>query len=185
MAKITVDGNQVIDLGKKGTGNSIKFNRVFTKEGVFAYDTVKWVRQDIKMFAAGEVVFERKNVEVPAHWGDNALKITISKYIFGEKPGTPEYEDSLKHIFDRIANTYTVWGFQLGYFDSEKSALIFNQEMKYMLVHQMWAPNSPVWFNIGHWEQYRWGRPDLRASLDSKGTAAYYGVETKKGIVEA
>ena len=185
MAKIIVDGNQVLDLGKKGSGNSIKFNRVFTKEGVFAYDTVKWVRQDIKMFAAGEVVFERKGVEVPAHWGDNALKITISKYIYGEKPGTPEYEDSLKHIFDRIANTYTVWGFQLGYFDSEKSALIFNQEMKYMLVHQMWAPNSPVWFNIGHWEQYRWGRPDLRGSLEAKGTTAYYGVETKKGEVEA
>ncbi|MBQ2722227.1 MAG: hypothetical protein IJF70_04895, partial [Opitutales bacterium] len=149
MAKITVDGNQILDLGKKGPSGGFKIQRFFTKEGTFAYDTAKWVRADIKMFAAGETVFERKSVEVPAHWGDNALKITISKYIFGKDPGTPEYEDSLKHIFDRIANTYTVWGFQMGYFADEKSALVFNQEMKYMLLHQIWAPNSPVWFNIG------------------------------------
>lgn len=137
------------------------------------------------MFAAGETVFERRNVEVPAHWGDNALKITVSKYIFGKEPNTPEYEDSVKNIFDRIANTYTVWGFQMGYFADEKSALVFNQEMKYMLLHQIWAPNSPVWFNIGQWEQWRWGRPDLREILDNKGNTAYYGFENKKGDVEA
>ncbi len=184
MAKITVDGGQVIDLGKKGGSAGFKIGRIFTKEGTFAYDTAKWVRKDIKMFAAGESVFDRKSVEVPAHWGDNALKITVSKYIFGKDPGTPEYEDSIKHIFDRIANTYTVWGFQLGYFADAKSALVFNQEMKYMLLHQYWAPNSPVWFNIGHWEQWRWGRPDLRGVLGDKGNDAYYGVEIK-GAVEA
>lgn len=182
MAKIIVDGNQVLDLGKKGPAGGFKFQRVFTKDGVFAYDTAQWVRQDIKMFASGETIFERKNVEVPAHWGDNALKITVSKYIFGKEKGAPEYEDSIKHIFDRIANTYTVWGFQMGYFADEKSALVFNQEMKYMLLHQIWAPNSPVWFNIGHWEQHRWGRPDLRERLANRGNDAYYGVETKNGV---
>ncbi len=182
MAKITVDGGQVIDLGKRGGSAGFKLGRIFTKEGVYAYDTAKWVRKDIKMFAAGESVFERKAVEVPAHWGDNALKITVSKYIFGKDPNTPEYEDSVKQIFDRIANTYTVWGFQLGYFADAKSAFIFNQEMKYMLLHQYWAPNSPVWFNIGHWEQWRWGRPDLREVLGNKGNDAYYGVETKDGV---
>ena len=182
MAKITVDGGQVIDLGKRGGSAGFKLGRIFTKEGVYAYDTAKWVRKDIKMFAAGESVFERKAVEVPAHWGDNALKITVSKYIFGKDPNTPEYEDSVKQIFDRIANTYTVWGFQLGYFADAKSAFIFNQEMKYMLLHQYWAPNSPVWFNIGHWEQWRWGRLDLREVLGNKGNDAYYGVETKDGV---
>ncbi len=182
MAKIVVDGNQVLDLGKKGRAGGYKIERIFTKEGVFAYDTAKWVRKDIKMFAAGETVFARQGVEVPAHWGENALKITISKYIFGKDPGTPEYEDSLKQIFDRIANTYTAWGYQLGYFANEKSAFVFNQEMKYMLLHQLWAPNSPVWFNIGHWEQWRWGRPDLRGLLDNRGTDAFYGVETKNGV---
>ncbi len=185
MAKITVDGNQILDLGKKGPSGGLKIQRFFTKDGVFAYDTAKWVRHDIKMFAAGETVFERRNVEVPAHWGENALKITVSKYIFGKEPGSPEYEDSVKNIFDRIANTYTVWGYQMGYFADEKSALIFNQEMKYMLLHQIWAPNSPVWFNIGQWEQWRWGRPDLRDILGNKGNTAYYGVENKKGAVEA
>lgn len=185
MAKILVDGNVSLDLGRKTVKGGFKNPRVFTKPGVWAYDTAKWTRSDIKMFAAGEVVFERNNVEVPAHWGENALKITVSKYIFGKEPKTPEYEDSIKQIFDRIANTYTVWGYQLGYFADEESALNFNQEMKYMLLHQMWAPNSPVWFNIGHWEQWRWGRPDLRKLLEHKGTQSFYGVENKKGEVEA
>lgn len=74
MAKIIVDGNQPLDLGKKGRAGGFKFERIFTKEGVFAYDTAKWVRKDIKMFASGETVFSRQNVEVPEHWGDNALK---------------------------------------------------------------------------------------------------------------
>ena len=106
MAKIIVDGNQPLDLGKKGRAGGFKFERIFTKEGVFAYDTAKWVRKDIKMFASGETVFSRQNVEVPEHWGDNALKITVSKYIFGKDPGTIEYEDSVKQIFDRIANVH-------------------------------------------------------------------------------
>lgn len=185
MAKILVDGNVSLDLGRKTGKGGFKIQRVFTKPGVWAYDTAKWTRTDIKMFAAGETVFSRENVEVPAHWGENALKITVSKYIFGKEPKTPEYEDSIKQIFDRIANTYTVWGYQLGYFADEESALNFNQEMKYMLLHQIWAPNSPVWFNIGHWEQWRWGRPDLRKLLEHKGTQSFYGVENKKGEVEA
>lgn len=185
MAKIVVDGNVALDLGKRGPRGGFKIPRVFTKEGVWAYDTAKWARQNIRMFAGGEAVFARDNVEVPAHWGENALKITVSKYIFGKEPKTPEYEDSVRQIFDRIANTYTVWGWQLGYFADEKSALNFNQEMKYMLLHQIWAPNSPVWFNIGHWEQWRWGRPDLRALLTNKGTETFFGAENKKGEVEA
>ena len=185
MAKIIVDGNVALDLGKRPAKIGFKIDRHFTKKGVWAYDTAEWVRKDIKMFAGGEITFSRENVEVPAHWGDNALKITLSRYIFGKEPKTPEYEDSVKQIFDRIANTYTVWGYQLGYFDGDESALNFNQEMKYMLVHQMWAPNSPVWFNIGHWEQWRWGRPDLRKILAGKGTETFYGAENKKGGVDA
>ena len=185
MSKITIDGNAGLDLGKKGAGKGFEIRRAFTKEGTFAYDTAKWHRQSIRMFAGSETTFARDNIEVPSHWGDNALKITASKYMFGKEPKTPEYEDSVKQIFDRIANTYTVWGWQLGYFANEDSALAFNQEMKYMLLHQIWAPNSPVWFNIGHWEQWRWGRPDLRNLLDNRGTDAYQGVENKKGEVEA
>ncbi len=185
MAKILVDANQSLDLGKKGEGKGFKIKRMFTTEGVWAYDTAKWHRQAVRMYAGSETTFSRENVEVPSHWGDNALKITVSKYIFGKEPKTPEYEDSVKHIFDRIANTYTVWGYQAGYFADDKSALAFNQELKYMLVHQIWAPNSPVWFNIGHWEQWRWGRPDLRKLLDNKGTDTFFGQENGKGGVDA
>ena len=55
-----------------------------------------------------------------------------------------------------------------------EDAEIFNEEIKAMLVQQIWAPNSPVWFNIGHWEQGRWGRPDLRESYTGHGNKAYH-----------
>ncbi|MFR6033337.1 MAG: hypothetical protein ACLUKN_09285 [Bacilli bacterium] len=78
-----------------------------------------------------------------------------------------------------LPNTYTVWGYQMGYFADEKSALVYNQEMKYMLLHQS-GRQTAHWFNIGQWEQWRWGRPDLRDVLGNKGNDAYYGVETKR-----
>lgn len=153
----------------------LSIQRVFTKEGLNPYENIDWERRDVVImdWKTGKPSYERKDVEVPSFWAENALKITASKYLFGRDPDTPEYEDSLRHAFDRIANTYTVWGWRHGYFASKTDAVAYNHELKYLLAYQMWAPNSPVWFNIGHWEQWRWGRPDLRATLDNRGNKAY------------
>lgn len=147
----------------------------FSNPEIHPYDGVPWEKRNIVIFdyAKNKPSFTRDNVEVPTHWAENAVRITASKYLFGSVPETPEYEDSLRHPFDRIANTYTVWGWKNGYFASLEDAKTFNWELKAMLVGQFWAPNSPVWFNLGHWEQYRWGRPDLRDLMKGKGNRAF------------
>ena len=149
--------------------------RLLTSADTHPYDSVRWERRDVAIldWRAGKPSFQRDGVEVPAHWGESAVKITASKYLFGNEPGSPQYEDSFRHPFDRIANTYTLWGWRHGYFASLEDALVYNHEIKHLLVHQMWAPNSPVWFNIGHWEQWRWGRPDLRPFMKARGNKAY------------
>ena len=61
-------------------------------------------------------------------------------------------EQSSKQVFDRLAGTWTYWGFKGGYFSSEADAQAFFDEHRYMLAMQMVAPNSPQWFNTGlHW----------------------------------
>jgi len=175
-AHLDVGFGQTIQLDpREDLLGGLTINRVFTSDGRNPYENIDWERRDVVImdWKTGKPSYERKGVEVPSFWADNALKITASKYLFGRDPETPEYEDSLRHAFDRIANTYTVWGWRHGYFATESDALVYNHELKYLLAHQMWAPNSPVWFNIGHWEQWRWGRPDLRATLDNRGNKAY------------
>ena len=61
-------------------------------------------------------------------------------------------EHSAKQVFDRLAGTWTYWGWKAGYFDSEGDAAAYYDEMRFMLARQMAAPNSPQWFNTGlHW----------------------------------
>ncbi|HYI68149.1 MAG TPA: vitamin B12-dependent ribonucleotide reductase, partial [Skermanella sp.] len=61
-------------------------------------------------------------------------------------------ETSARQVFDRLAGTWTYWGWHGGYFDAESDARAFFDEMRYMLCRQMAAPNSPQWFNTGlHW----------------------------------
>ncbi len=61
-------------------------------------------------------------------------------------------ENSAKQVFDRLAGTWTYWGWKGGYFDGEADASAFKDELSYMLATQMAAPNSPQWFNTGlHW----------------------------------
>jgi ribonucleoside-diphosphate reductase alpha chain len=61
-------------------------------------------------------------------------------------------ETSVKQVCDRLAGTWTYWGWKGGYFDQEEDAKAFYDEMRAMLVRQMGAPNSPQWFNTGlHW----------------------------------
>lgn len=167
------DGNLILP-GQKRTGN-LTLDRYFTSAEVHPYDAVTWKRTDLvlRSWEDGSVRFQRDQVEHPAHWDHTSVLVTADKYLFGSKPGTPEFEDSLKNAFDRIANTYTVWAWEEGYLADHESLRIFNEELKYLLVFQIWAPNSPVWFNVGHWEQWRWGRPDLRETFRARGNVAY------------
>jgi len=170
---------------KENLIGGLKIEHFFSDKNVHPYDTCSWEKRNIEImdYAKGRPSFKRDNVEVPAHWSENSVRITAAKYLFGSNPSNPEYEDSLRHPFDRIANTYTVWGWKNGYFSTHEDAKAYNWELKAMLLNQVWAPNSPVWFNIGHWEQWRWGRNDLRSIYANKGNKAYKALKINGEVI--
>ncbi|WP_019853514.1 vitamin B12-dependent ribonucleotide reductase [Actinopolyspora mortivallis] len=128
----------------------IRVERVYTTEGVHPYDEVNWERRDVVMtnWRDGSVNFEQRDVEFPDFWSVNAVNIVTSKYFRGAL-GTPERENSLRQLIDRVVKTYVRSGSEHGYFASETDAEIFEHELTYMLLHQVFSFNSPVWFNVG------------------------------------
>ncbi|MDR3650235.1 MAG: vitamin B12-dependent ribonucleotide reductase, partial [Acidimicrobiales bacterium] len=130
--------------------SEIGIRRHFTTEGVHPYDEVRWERRDARItnFRDGTVAFEQLGVEVPESWSVNATNILSQKYFRGTL-GTEEREWSLRQVADRVADTLTAWGIKDGYFVDDEEAQVFNHELKYLIIHQKAAFNSPVWFNIG------------------------------------
>ncbi len=128
----------------------IGIRRRFTDGVVDPYDTVEWERRDARItnFKDGTDAFLQTDVEFPVSWSQNATNIVAQKYFRGTL-GTPERESSLRQVIDRVANTISDWGTRDGYFVDDEEALGFRQELKYILLHQRAAFNSPVWFNIG------------------------------------
>ena len=136
-------------LGRK-QAPGIKMQRVFTKEGIHPYDDVKWESRDVVQnnWKTGEVVFEQKATEFPDFWSVNASTIVTTKYFRGAV-GHDNREWSLKQLIDRVVLTYTKAGKAGGYFATEDDTKIFEEELTYMLLHQVFSFNSPVWFNVG------------------------------------
>ena len=130
--------------------SEIGIRRHFTTEGVHPYDEVNWERRDARItnYRDGSVAFEQLGVEVPVSWSVNATNILAQKYFRGTL-GTEEREWSLRQVADRVADTLTAWGVKDGYFVDDEEAQVFNHELKYLIIHQRAAFNSPVWFNIG------------------------------------
>jgi ribonucleoside-diphosphate reductase alpha chain len=129
---------------------SIGITRHFTTPGVHPYDQVVWERRDARIsnWKDGSVAFEQLGVEFPVTWSLNATNIVAQKYFRGTL-GTPEREGSLRQVIDRVADTITTWGIEGGYFVDADEAEAFRNELKFILVTQRAAFNSPVWFNIG------------------------------------
>ncbi|MGA1551995.1 MAG: vitamin B12-dependent ribonucleotide reductase [Ilumatobacteraceae bacterium] len=129
---------------------TIGVKRLFSSPGVNPYDEVVWERRDARItnWKDGSVAFEQLDVEFPASWSVNATNIVSQKYFRGTL-GTPERETSVRQVIDRVVNTITTWGREGGYFADEDEATAFSDELKYILVTQRAAFNSPVWFNIG------------------------------------
>jgi len=128
----------------------MKIERVWTTEGAHPYDEVTWERRDVVMtnWRDGSVNFEQRGVEFPGFWSVNATNIVTSKYFRGAV-GTPEREWSLRQLIDRVVQTYRKTGEEHGYFASAADAEVFEHEITYMLLHQIFSFNSPVWFNVG------------------------------------
>ncbi|MEU8376731.1 vitamin B12-dependent ribonucleotide reductase [Micromonospora sp. NPDC048894] len=135
---------------KNGAATGLKVQRVWTTEGVHPYDEVAWERRDVVMtnWRDGSINFEQRGVEFPESWSVNAANIVTTKYFRGAV-GTPEREWSLKQLIDRVVSTYRAAGEQHGYFANPADAEIFAHELTWMLLHQVFSFNSPVWFNVG------------------------------------
>ena len=133
-----------------GTGTGLKMQRLFTTPGVHPYDDVTWERRDVVQtnWKTGESVFEQRGVEFPDFWSINASTIVTTKYFRGAV-GSDTRESSLRQLIDRVVLTYTQAGREYGYFATEEDAQIFEHELTWMLLHQVFSFNSPVWFNVG------------------------------------
>src|SRR5712692_3076744 len=126
-----------------------RYKRYYTKPEVHPYDAVKWETRTASITDHnGQVIFQQKGVQVPASWSQTATNIVASKYFRG-RLGTPERESTVRQLLDRVARTITVWGRKGNYFLDEQEANTFEAELTHILVHQMAAFNSPVWFNVG------------------------------------
>lgn len=123
--------------------------RFFTKENVHPYDEILWEERKAVIFNShGEVVFEQDSVEAPATWSQTATDIVCEKYFTGHV-GKKGREASVRQLIDRVADTITRWGSDFRHFTDADESKIFNEELKWILVNQYAAFNSPVWFNVG------------------------------------
>ena len=127
----------------------LSFPRFFTEAGIDPFDEVDWdLRAAVIGNERGEVVFEQRDVEMPASWSQQATNIVVSKYFRGQI-GTPERERSVKQLIGRVVSTITDWGRSNKYFATEEDLQAFSDDLKHILVYQKAAFNSPVWFNCG------------------------------------
>jgi len=134
----------------------MKFEKYFHTQDGDVYDSVEWDIRDSKITdAEGNVKFEMKGVEVPKPWSQLATDIFASKYC--RKSGVPNergHEWSLKQVVERITDTITAFGLEQRYFQGD-DAINFNNDLKWLLINQYGAFNSPVWFNVGLWHKYK------------------------------
>ncbi|VVB74010.1 Vitamin B12-dependent ribonucleoside-diphosphate reductase [uncultured archaeon] len=126
-----------------------RIQRRYTKEGVHPFDLVAWESREATILnAKGKVIFSQKGIEIPSSWSQSATNIVASKYFRG-KLGTSDREYSVKQMITRVVKTISDWGRNGGYFTSPEEIAAFESELSYLLVNQMAAFNSPVWFNVG------------------------------------
>ena len=129
--------------------SGLRFPRVFTQAGIDPFDEIEWeLRSAVIGSERGEIVFEQRDVEIPKAWSQQATNIVVSKYFRGQL-GTPEREYSIKQLIGRVVDAITQWASDKKYFASEDDLQAFSGDLKYLLVHQRAAFNSPVWFNCG------------------------------------
>ena len=128
--------------------DALTLRRVFTTPEVHPFDTVEWELRDARIGHGDHVAFEQREVEFPASWSQNATNIVAQKYFRGQL-SSPERERSVKQMIGRVAGTIADWGRARGYFASDADGDTFEAELTFILLHQLAAFNSPVWFNVG------------------------------------
>ena len=141
-------------------GQGLSVGRYFTTPGTHPFDSVEWESRDARIGHGDKVSFEQRDVEFPKSWSQNATNIVAQKYFRGQ-PGSSIRERSVKQMLTRVAGTIATWGRERGYFATAEDGDAFEAELTHILLHQMAAFNSPVWFNVG-WHPV--GDPKMQAS---------------------
>jgi ribonucleoside-diphosphate reductase alpha chain len=143
-------GKKPAKAARPAKGGGLTVERIHTTAGVHPYDEVTWERRDVVMtnWRDGTVNFEQRGVEFPSTWSVNAANIVTSKYFRGAV-GSPQRESSLRQLIDRVVGVYHRAGVEHGYFATDADAEVFAHELTWMLLHQVFSFNSPVWFNVG------------------------------------
>src|SRR3954464_10736459 len=127
---------------------SIGVERYFTGDGDDPFETVDWETRTALIPGKDGPSFEQKDVEFPSFWSQTATNIVAQKYFRG-KLNSPQREHSVRQMIGRVTDTITTWGVKDGYFIDQAEADTFHAELTHLLLHQMVAFNSPVWFNVG------------------------------------
>jgi ribonucleoside-diphosphate reductase alpha chain len=139
--------NTVVERDKR-----LGVDRYFTIPGRDPFAEIEWEKRDAFIPGKDKAVFEQKDVEFPKFWSQTATNIVAQKYFRG-RMSSPERESSVKQMIGRVVDTIGGWGREGGYFLDEEEAETFEAELKAILVNQLAAFNSPVWFNVGFEEK--------------------------------
>src|SRR5437588_4172447 len=131
---------------------SVAVRRYFTIPGRDPFEEIEWEQRTAYIPGKDKPVFEQKDVEFPKFWSQTATNIVAQKYFRG-RMSAPEREQSVKQMVGRVVSTIGGWGREGGYFANEEEAETFEAELKAILVNQLAAFNSPVWFNVGFEEK--------------------------------
>ncbi len=133
----------------QSTGAGLEFPRAFSRAGIDPFDEIEWeTRSAVINNERGDVVFEQRGVEVPAFWSQQATNIVVSKYFRGQI-GSPDRERSVRQLIGRVVDTIGGWADRQRYFATAEDLQAFRGDLKFLLVRQKAAFNSPVWFNCG------------------------------------
>src|SRR5580765_7532735 len=131
---------------------TLAVRRYFTIVGRDPFDEIEWETRTAFIPGKDKPVFEQKGVDFPRFWSQTATNIVAQKYFRG-RMSSPERERSVRQMIGRVVTTIGTWGRQGGYFAVEEEAQAFEDELKAILVNQLAAFNSPVWFNVGFEEK--------------------------------
>ncbi|MCL2623743.1 MAG: vitamin B12-dependent ribonucleotide reductase, partial [Planctomycetaceae bacterium] len=119
------------------------------------FDTVEWVKRTASIKGdTGAAVFEQTDCEFPSTWSQLAVNVVASKYFYGE-PNTRERETGVRRLIHRVSRTIADWGIEDGYFATQEDGERFYRDLTWLCLHQCVAFNSPVWFNVGLYHQYK------------------------------
>jgi len=161
--RAATNGRGTVAASRRRPQEGLKFTRVFSQKSIAPFDELEWEHRTAEITDdSGKAIFKQENVEVPKSWSALATKIAVSKYFYGDiANGTDPYkggrERSVKQLVHRVTRTITDCGIKDGYFADKESAEIFYNELTWLCVNQHGAFNSPVWFNVGLWHEYRVG----------------------------